>query len=176
MTTNTRIVKAIVTLPILGTVSRGERGEVVKKGESYRIHIYAAKPDWKETKSMRDMFFVGLLEGEGYTSSPFKRSLDAVLPEGRVLVALQIDEHGCHGWDSLPIQFDQWFSGVGWNLVKDGQVFINDALIQAATTTHAEMVIGVEDGGVKHLQELVSKVIKERLSKELQPGGLLHKR
>lgn len=176
MTTNTRIVKAIVTLPILGTVSRDERGEVVKKGESYRIHIYAAKPDWKETKSMRDMFFVGLLEGEGYTSSPFKQSLDAVLPEGRELVALQIDEHGCHGWDSLPIHIDQWFSSVGWHLVKDGQVFINDAFIQAATTTHAEMVIGVEDGGVKHLQELVSKVIKERLSKELQPGGLLHKR
>lgn len=174
MTTTTRIVKAIVTLPILGTVSRDERGEVVKKGESYRIHIYAAKPDWKENKSMRDMFFVGLLEGEGYTSSPFKRSLDVALPEGHVLVALRFDENGCHSWDSLPIHIDQWFSSVGWHLVKDGQIFINDASIQAGSTTHAEITISEEDSVPNRLQKLVSETFKERLNKELRPGGLLY--
>lgn len=176
MTTNTRIVKAIVTLPILGTVSRDERGEVVKKGESYRINIYAAKPDWKETKSMRDMFLVGLLEGEGYTSSPSKQSLNVVLPEGRVLVAFMLDEHGCHDWDSLPIQFDLWFSNMGWSLAKNGQFFTEGSLIQDGSITHADINVSVEYEEQKNLQELVSKVIKERLNKELQPGGLLHKR
>lgn len=146
MTTTTNIVKAVVTLPILGTVSRDERGEIVKKGESYSIHIYAAKPDWKENKSLRDMFFVGLLEGEGYTSSPFKRSLDVVLPEGRVLVALRLDEHGCHDWEALPIHIHQWFTGEGWTLVKEGQIFINDALIQPGSIQSYSMTIGVNTG------------------------------
>ena len=172
MTTTTRIVKAIVTLPILGTVSRDERGEVVKKGESYRIHIYAAKPDWKEKKSMRDMFFVGVLEGQGYTTSPFKRSLEVALPEGRELVAIRLDENGIFNWDSLPIKIDQWFSSDGWMIVKDGEVFINSAIVQAGSVTHA-VVINCTESNTPN--EKLAKAIKEQLNKELQPGGLLYK-
>lgn len=44
MTITARIVKAVVTLPILGTISRNDKGEVIKSGERYRVHIYAPPP------------------------------------------------------------------------------------------------------------------------------------
>jgi hypothetical protein len=150
MTTSSRIVTAIVTLPIIGTVSRGDKGEVVQHGEKYRIHVYAAKPDWKERKSIRDMFFVGILEGEGYTSAPTKRSLDVALPYGYELVAFSFDEYGIHTWDSLPIHIDQWFSPTGSMIITCSQE------------------VNIQDG-------MLAKAIEELLNKELKPGGLLYK-
>lgn len=214
MTISTRIVKAIVTLPILGTVSRDERGEVVKKGESYRIHIYAAKPGWKENKSLRDMLFVGSLEGQGYTTSPYKRSVEVALPSDRELVALRFDEDFGLSWDEFPIHIDLWFNGEGWMTVEDEQVFINDASIQPGAIQSHSITIGVKTAKTTadKLREIVSKYltgeaseyedelvdelkafvekesdstrlavmiseqIRQRLKREMQPGGLLHKR
>ncbi|WP_243077731.1 hypothetical protein [Pantoea sp. MQR6] len=150
MTTTTRIVKAIVTLPILGTVSRDECGEVIKHGEKYLIRVYAAKPDWKEKKSFRDMLYVGGLSGQGYTESPYKRSLDVPLPEGHELVALKFDDLGIPCWDSLPIHIDQWFSPTGSMIITFSQE------------------VNIQDG-------MLAKAIEELLNKELKPGGLLYK-
>lgn len=151
MNISASIVKVIVTLPVIGTVSRNELGEVVKKGQSYRVHIYAAKPGWREGKAERDFLTVGVLTGSGYTTGPFKRSLNVILPEGMELVALNIDEDGiASSWDSLPIHIDQWFS-------------LTDSLI---ITGFQE--VNIQDG-------MIAKAIKEHLNKELKPGGLLYK-
>lgn len=149
MTTSSRLVTAIVTLPIIGTVSRGDKGEVVQHGEKYRIHVYAAKPDWKERKSIRDMFFVGLLEGEGYTSAPTKRALDVSLPDGYELVAFSFDEYGVHKWDSLPIHIDLYAS-------------VNSMVI----TCKREFTNEDDD---------LAKYIKEHIKNAYRPGGSLYK-
>jgi hypothetical protein len=164
MTISARIVKAIVTLPILGTVSRDEHGEVIKRGEKYLIKVYAAKPDWKEKKSFRDMLYVGALSGQGYTESPYKRALDAVLPEGHELVALRFDDLGIPCWEGLPIHINQWFTGEGWMLVKEGQIFINDALIQPGAIQSYSMTIGVNT--VKTTADKVREIVLRYLNGE----------
>lgn len=151
MNISASIVKVIVTLPVIGTVSRNEPREVVKKGQSYRVHIYAAKPGLREGKVERDFLTVGVLTGAGYTTGPFKRLLNVFLPEGMELVALNINEDGiASSWDSLPIHIDQWFSPTGSMIITGFQE------------------VNIQDG-------MLAKAIIEQLKKELKPGGLLYK-
>lgn len=107
MTIPARIVKAIVALPILGTVSRNELGEVVKKAERYRIHLYAAKPGMKYEKQTHTHLLVGVMDGGAYTTEHAKRSEEVLLPYDRELIALRVDGYGvpiC--WDSLPVEVE----------------------------------------------------------------------
>lgn len=107
MNISARIVKAIVTLPILGTVNRDDRGEVVKKAERYRIHLYAAKPGMKYEKQTHTHLLVGVMDGGAYTTEHAKRSEEVLLPYDRELLALRVDGYGVPiSWDSLPVEVE----------------------------------------------------------------------
>lgn len=150
MTITARIVKAVVTLPVLGTVSRNNKGEVVRSSEKYRIHLYAAKPGMKYESQTHTHLLVGVMDGHGYTSEPVKRSEEVLLPDGREIIALRVDDYGIPlGCESLPVEVS----------VIDPS-FINDALI-----------------GLRNEYSLaISNAIREVIKHELKPGGLLHGR
>jgi len=158
MTVISRNVRAIVTLPILGDVTRRENGSIQKIGEKYCIHIYAAMPGMKYRKSLTTHHLVGIMYGFGYTSEPFKRSEDVLLPVGRELIALRVGNDGQPvTWDHLPLEVKPIFSATETFSIESGKVFINDSLV-----------------GIKNqFSEEISKIVREAIKRELQTGGLL---
>lgn len=163
MNINARIVKAVVTLPILGTVSRDAGGNIKKHGESYRVNIFAANPGWKD-ETPKDLLVVGVLTGGGYASGPQKRSQQVILPEGRELVAIRMDDAGTPvSWDSLPVSIDD---GHTVFTIPDGKVYSMEVVVNTDTKEKQH----------SRLAELVSSAISERIRKELLPGGLLYSR
>ncbi|WP_338506839.1 hypothetical protein VRB95_06360 [Erwinia aphidicola] len=163
MNINARIVKAVVTLPILGTVSRDAGGNIKKHGEHYRVNIFAANPGWKK-ETLKDFLVVGVLTGGGYTTESFKRSQQVILPEGRELVALRMNDDGTPAsWDSLPVSIDDGDTAF---TAPDGKVYSMEVVVNTDTKEK-------EDA---RLAELVRSVISDRIRKELLPGGLLYSR
>lgn len=163
MNINARIVKAVVTLPILGTVSRDAGGNIKKHGEHCRVNIFAANPGWKE-ETLKDFLVVGVLTVGGYTTGSFKRSQQVILPEGRELVALRMNDDGTPAsWDSLPVSIDDGHTAF---TAPDGKVYSMEIGVNTDTKEK-------EDA---RLAELVSSAISERIRKELLPGGLLYSR
>lgn len=171
MNINARIVKAVVTLPILGTVSRDAGGNIKKHGEWYRVHIYAANPGWEKEKPVRDFLVVGVLTGGGDTTESFKRSQEVILPEGRELVALRINDDGTPAsWDSLPVSIDEGHTPF---IGSEGKVFINEAFING-TMAILEDISAPEDS--EKLRKLIDDAVSEGIRNSLRPGGLLHGR
>lgn len=84
-----RIVTATVTLPIIGTVSRDEKGYIIEQAERYRVHIKAVSAGGD-----KDAYIVGVLSGSGYTYEPFKESLKVILPDGYDLIAQLVHDAG----------------------------------------------------------------------------------
>ncbi|MBN1086553.1 hypothetical protein JNO12_19045 [Erwinia aphidicola] len=163
MNINARIVKAVVTLPILGTVSRDAGGNIKKHGEHYRVNIFAANPGWKE-ETLKDFLVVGVLTVGGYTTGSFKRSQQVILPEGRELVALRMNDDGTPAsLDSLPVSIDDGDTAF---TVPDGKVYSMEVVVNTDTKEKEH----------SRLAELVSSVISDRIRKELLPGGLLYSR
>lgn len=176
MTITARIVKAVVTLPVLGTVSRNEYGDVVKSGERYRVHVYAANPGWKDERPAPDFLVVGVMTGGGFTSEPTKRSQHVLVPEGRELVALMIDSDGAPmSFESLPIKLVALPAEYDQFKINNGQVFINDALIDGPATYHLNCGVK-EKTHEEKLRDDVAALVTEQIKRMLQPGGLLHGR
>lgn len=158
MTVISRNVRAIVTLPILGGVTRRENGSIQEIGEKYCIHIYAVIPGMKYCKSTTTHHLVGIMYGGGYTSEPFKRSEDVLLPEGHELIALRVGNDGQPTtWDHLPLKVKPIFSAAETFSIESGRVFISDTLPSIK----------------KQFSEDISKAVRETIKRELQPGGLL---
>lgn len=165
MTIISRIVKAVVTLPILGTVSRNESGDVVKSGERYRIHIYAANPGWKDERPAPDFLVVGVLTGGGFTTEPTKRSQHVLVPEGRELVALMMDSDGAPlSFDSLPVELVALPDADDLFTINNGQVFIKQAVVGTGVTTHnVRMKIGVNTDNAATATDKIREIVSKYL-------------
>ncbi|HDG1710547.1 TPA: hypothetical protein PFE25_003739 [Kluyvera ascorbata] len=88
MSNSYRVCDVSVTIPVLGTVSRDHSGSIVKRGDKYRVHIYAIK----KGASLEDALMVGSTVLNGYTESPFRKTLKVIVPTGYALFGLRIGE------------------------------------------------------------------------------------
>jgi len=106
MSNTYQVAEVSVTLPAIGTVSRDDYGNVVKRGAKCRVHLYAVHPDWRDQGSVFDGFLVGSVLTCGYTDMPTHHTRRILMPDGYKLVALSVDEDGMpKSWDSLPVCF-----------------------------------------------------------------------
>lgn len=131
MSNTYQVAEVSVTLSAIGTVSRDDYGNVVKRGAKCRVHLYAVHPDWREQGSVFDGFLVGSVLTCGYTDMPTHHTRRILMPDGYKLVALSVDEDGMpKSWDSLPVCFVGGF-------IENGRRY------------EAGMGVAVEDGDKK---------------------------
>lgn len=106
MSNTYEICDVTVTLPALGSVISDSAGNEGHRGEKCRVNLYAVHPNWREKGSTFDGLMVGRTTFEGYTASPYNRTLRIMMPQGYKLVALRVDERDQpESWDSLPVHF-----------------------------------------------------------------------
>lgn len=106
MSNTYEICDVTVTLPALGSVISDSAGNEGYRGEKCRVNLYAVHPNWREKGSTFDGLMVGRTTFEGYTASPYNRTLRIMMPQGYKLLALRVDERDQpESWDSLPVHF-----------------------------------------------------------------------
>ena len=128
MSNTYEICDVTVTLPALGSVFRDAVGNEGKRGEKCRVNLYAVHPERREKGSTFEGFMVGRTTFEGYTESPYIRTLRIMRPHGYKLVALRVDDRDQpESWESLPVRF------VG-------------GILESGSRYEAVMGIAVEDG------------------------------
>jgi|GEM_PF-1012107 len=106
MSNTYEICDVTVTLPALGSMFQDAVGNEGKRGEKCRVNLYAVNPERREKGSTFEGFMVGRTTFEGYTESPYIRTLRIMRPHGYKLVALRVDDRDQpESWDSLPVHF-----------------------------------------------------------------------
>lgn len=192
MSNTYQVTEVTVTLPALGSVIRDSRGNEGKLGAKCRVHLFAVHPDWREKGATFEGYMVGRTVFEGYSKSPFNRTLRIMMPDGYKLVALRVDERDePESWDSLPVYFTggyvaaQKAEEVDISMpapspfaVVNGQVFINSAVIgdgiYSANTITDEEGKQLKAGLPDNIEQIIQNSFWSLLEKEFQPGGLLH--
>ena len=155
MSNTYEICDVTVTLPALGSVFRDAVGNEGKRGEKCRVNLYAVHPEWREKGSTFEGFMVGRTTFEGYTESPYDRTLRIMRPHGYKLIALRVDDRDQpESWGSLPVRF------VG-------------GIIESGRRYAAGMGIAVEDGDkkVRFLAESFKVGDEPILRAEVRPIG-----
>lgn len=165
MSNTYQVTEVTVTLPALGSVIRDSRGNEGKRGAKCRVHLFAVHPDWREKGATFEGYMVGRTVFEGYSKSPFNRTLRIMMPDGYKLVALRVDERDePESWDSLPVYFTggyvaaQKAEEVDISMpapspfaVDKGKVFINSAVIgDGVSTANWGVKVNADESGTQH--------------------------
>lgn len=174
MSNTYQVAEVSVTLPAIGTVSRDDYGNVVKRGAKYRVHLYAVHPDWREQGSVFDGFLVGSILTCGYTDMPTHHARRILMPDGYKLVALNVDEDGMpKSWDSLPVCFVGGFIENGRRYEVGMGVAVEDGKEQVAFKADRFAVTAMARSIIENAQAINNARIhaaecKTRLSDEMR--------
>ena len=178
MSNTYQVTEVTVTLPALGSVIRDSRGNEGKRGAKCRVHLFAVHPDWREKGATFEGYMVGRTVFEGYSKSPFNRTLRIMMPDGYKLVALRVDERDePESWDSLPVYFtggyvgaqkseemEISFTGASPFAVDKGTVFINSAYIDGVSIANCGVKVNADESGRQHAAGMSVGVRSEQVA------------
>ena len=152
-------VKATVTLPFLWAKGHDIYGNEIRRGAKCTVGIFAVKPEWYPAKGLLDGLQVGEITFNGYTETPFKRSVKIILPDGYKVVAMRIDDCG------LPIYSD-------FLLVQLSECD-NDSVADAYKADLDNRVAQIQCGTIQDASEDIRRIVRDEITKQLQPGGAI---
>ncbi|WP_448309807.1 hypothetical protein [Pantoea sp. PGP6] len=166
MTIDANIVNAIVTISSLGKTVSDHAGNIIRKGESLRVHLLAVQPGWDKGSVVPETLLVGTTFFTGFSTSAYSRAVKVLLPDGYQLIALPVDSEGCAiSWESLPVHIEAIESGnEPFKISGEGKVYINDALVKPGTTTYAASVrIHVDTKKVASTADKIRAIVSKYL-------------
>ena len=172
MNITARIVDAIVTIPHLGKQGQDAAGNTINHCGRLTVHVYAVPAGTVDLGYHPENILLGQVDFNGFSSDKFSRSVRIVLPYGMKVVAIPVDESGAATlYQELPVCLEE-VSVEGKGLepfaLSGGRVFI--AAGQFAVNSDSE------ENRAEKLKAIIAETVVEQLKKEMQPGGLLHRR